>query len=234
LRYNAVGAGFLHGLQERKTMELKTWGAIGAFVATSLAFGLVGYSVRPMEDWSSQHVDESEDPGEFYNSFLGLTVRAPKHGNWVIQSDPEEFRFKLTPGLNKILEMELMNDPKAKASERQPWARVDVFVQPVHGGIDVESVLTKLEFRKAVIPGVGLRTIRPGFRTGEQGNASVGGRRGEFRVGTWTREGKKHDVINYYTRAHERLYCFVCVYQPGSFKVHRPTFDSIVHLAEVD
>ena len=191
----------------------------GAFVVAALIFFL-GRLFRPTEDWARQYINSSDDPKTFRNSFHGLQISAPAGSDWQLVWEPAKMRP--TPGgVNKVLEI---NRLIQQGESDKDWARMDVFVEPLAGGIPVNTWLRKIEFRE----------MRAGFKVISDEEAVVGGLVGRARVAGWAVERLKFRTVNSYIEHNGKLFAFIGVTGSGVSDRYRPTFEQIVAGVRLD
>lgn len=194
---------------------------VGGVVVTAVVFFAVGRLTRPREDWSRQHTNRSSDPKEFRNAFLGLTVRAPEGADWQLVCERDKLRRMAGAQVNKVLEINRLLE--RGGSDRQ-WARMALFVEPLFGGVPLEQVLRRLEFRGR----------RSGFRVVGTEKITVGGKPGKARLGAWAVKHKKYRTINYHVEHRDRLYSFIGVTEADAFDRFRPIFDQVIATVRLD
>lgn len=194
---------------------------VGGALLTGVVFFALGRWTRPSEDWSRQHENRSSDAKEFRNAFLGLTVRAPEGSDWQLVFEREKLRPVPGVRVNKVLEI---NRILQEGGTDRQWARMDLFVEPLLGGIAVEQAVRRLEFRDR----------RSGFRMVSTEDTTIGSKAAKVRVSAWMVTSKKFRTVNYYVEHRDRLYAFVGVVEAGGYDRFRPTFDRIVASVRFD
>lgn len=199
----------------------KAIGIIAAFVGTAAVFFFVGWATRPAEDWSGQFVNRASDPRDYRNPFHGVSLKAPAAGNWLLLWKPGEFRFPTPPTVNKVLEIERLLE---RGDKTTPWARMDLFVEPLSASQGVRRWLRLLEFRDK----------RPGFHIEAEEPTTIGGRPGTLRRARWAVGGRRFASANYHLVRGNRLFAFVGVCDAAKLGQVEPLFDEIIASVSLD
>jgi hypothetical protein len=208
--------------------------AAALFVVVAVASFVVGRCSAPTETWADRHVNRSKDPQEFRNSFLGLTVRAPKEGEWWLlwqprpahdaTWEPPEFKMPLDAGIAKaleqeqiykVVEIERVLDPSG--SDKQ-WARMDVYAAPVLHRGQASQVLRKLE----------LRSARENLQLEAPQETTVSGTPATVRLGGWSVKNKGFRVATYSVEHRHKLFVFSGVTPAEAFERFLPVFHEVV------
>jgi len=199
----------------------KAIGVVAAFVATAGVFFAIGWATRPVEDWSKQYVNRAADPRQYDNPFHGVSLRAPAEGEWLLAWRPGDFRFPTPATVNKVLEVERL---LKRGDRTTPWARMDLFVEPLSASRAVRGRLKVLEFRDK----------RPGFHVVAEEPTTIGGLPAKVRTARWAVRGHRYASINYYVVRGNRLFAFIGVCDADTLGQVKPLFDDIIASVRFD